>query len=206
VTTHHNWFFRDDADRKAASDSRAIGESVPGLGAASDSEALGGSGSASGLPVGGPSVGGSLVIFDLDGVISDASRRQHFLSGERKDFRGFFMAAVDDPPLAAGQALAASVADDHTVAILTARPFYVVDNTRSWLAANDVRHDLLILRPQRGEGVHSASADFKRRELRRLWDAGYEVTVALDDDERIIDMYRSEGVFALYIHSGYYEH
>ncbi len=200
MTTHHNWFFRDDADRKAASDSRAIG----GSGSASGLP-VGGS-SASGLPVGGSSAGGPLVIFDLDGVISDASRRQHFLSGERKDFRGFFLAAVDDPPLAAGQALAASVSADHTVAILTARPFYVVDNTRSWLAANDVRHDLLILRPQRGEGVHSASADFKRRELHRLWAAGYEVTVALDDDERIIDMYRSEGVFALYIHSGYYEH
>ena len=154
-----------------------------------------------GAPASGP-----LVILDLDGVISDASHRQHFLRGARKDFDGFFIAAGLDPPYAAGLALAASIADDHAVAILTARPNSVVDITRGWLADHDVRHDLLILRPERGRGLWGPSADFKRHELSRLRAAGYEVAVAIDDDERIIDMYRSEGVFALYVHSGYYEH
>ena len=149
--------------------------------------------------------GGLLVILDLDGVISDASHRQHFLRGARKDFDGFFIAAGLDPPYETGLALAASIADDHAVAILTARPNYVADITRGWLAAHDVRHDLLILRPERGQGKWGPSADFKRHELSRLRAAGYEVAVAIDDDERIIDMYRSEDVFALYVHSGYYE-
>ena len=153
-----------------------------------------------GAPASGP-----LVILDLDGVISDASHRQHFLRGARKDFDGFFVAAGLDPPYETGVALAASIADDHAVAILTARPNYVVDITRGWLADHDVRHDLLILRPERGRGLRGPSADFKRHELSRLRAAGYEVALAIDDDERIIDMYRSEGVFALYVHSGYYE-
>ena len=159
-----------------------------------------------GAPADGALAGGPLVILDLDGVISDATHRQHFLRGAFKDFRGFFTAAPDDPPLETGLALAASVDDDHTVAILTARPHYMSDDTRSWLAANDVRHDLLILRPEHGRGSRGPSADFKRHELNRLRAAGYEVTAAIDDDERIIEMYRSEGVFALYTHSGYYEH
>ena len=153
-----------------------------------------------GAPAGGP-----LVILDLDGVISDATHRQHYLRGAFKDFRGFFTAAPDDPPYESGLALAASIADDHTVVILTARPHYMADDTRSWLAANDVRHDLLILRPEHGRGSRGPSADFKRNELNRLRAAGYEITAAIDDDERIIEMYRSEGVFALYTHSGYYE-
>ena len=153
-----------------------------------------------GAPAAGP-----LVIFDLDGVISDASHRQHFLRGARKDYRGFFTAASLDPPYRTGLALAASVADDHAVAILTARPNYVVVITRSWLAANEVRHDLLILRPRRGRGSHGPSADYKRHELYRLRAAGYEVAFAIDDDERIIEMYRAEDVLALYVHSGYYE-
>ena len=45
-----------------------------------------------GAPAGGP-----LVIFDLDGVISDASHRQHFLRGARMDYRGFFIAAGPRP-------------------------------------------------------------------------------------------------------------
>ena len=149
--------------------------------------------------------GGPLVILDLDGVISDATHRQHYLRGAFRDFRGFFTAAPADPPYATGLALASSIADDHTVAILTARPHYMADDTRSWLAANDVRHDLLILRPEHGRGSSGPSADFKRHELNRLRAAGYEVAAAIDDDERIIEMYRSEGVFALYVHSGYYE-
>ena len=153
-----------------------------------------------GAPVGGP-----LVILDLDGIISDASHRQHFLRGDRRDYEGFFRSAALDPPYQSGLALAASIAQDHAVAILTARPNYVVDMTRTWLTANDVRHDLLILRPRHGRGSHGPSADFKRHELGRLRAAGYEVAVAVDDDERIVEMYRSEGVFALYVHSGYYE-
>ena len=153
-----------------------------------------------GAPAGGP-----LVILDLDGVISDASHRQHFLRGARKDFDGFFAAAGLDPPYETGLALAASIAEDHAVAILTARPYYVVDMTRSWLAAHEVRLDLLILRPQSGRGSHGTSADFKRHELSRLRAAGYQVALAIDDDERNINMYRSEDVLALYVHSGYYE-
>ena len=153
-----------------------------------------------GAPAGGP-----LVILDLDGVISNASHRQHFLRGARKDFDGFFIAAGLDPPYETGLALAASIADDHAVAVLTARPNYVFDMTRSWLVAHDVRHDLLILRPESGRGSHGFSADFKRHELSRLRAAGYQVALSVDDDERNIDMYRSEDVFALYVHSGYYE-
>ena len=157
-------------------------------------------GADSGAPAGGP-----LVILDLDGIISNATHRQHYLRGAFKDFRGFFTAAPDDPPYESGLALAASIADDHTVAILTARPHYMAADTRRWLAANDVRHDLLILRPAHGRGSRGPSADFKRNELNRLRAAGYEITAAVDDDERIIEMYRAEGVFALYVHSGYYE-
>ena len=149
--------------------------------------------------------GGPLVILDLDGVISNATHRQHFLRGERKNWRGFFTSAGLDPPYEAGLALAASIDDDHTVAILTARPHYVVDTTRAWLAANEVRHDLLILRPRHGRGSGGPSADFKRHEIHRLRAAGFEITLAIDDDERIIEMYRSEDIFALYTHSGYYE-
>ena len=149
--------------------------------------------------------GGPLVILDLDGVISNASHRQHFLRGARRDWRGFFTSAAHDPPYETGVALAASIDDDHTVAILTARPHYVADMTRAWLAANEVRHDLLILRPETGRGRSGPSADFKRHELSRLRAAGYEIVMAIEDDERNIEMYRSEGIFALYVHSGYYE-
>ncbi|MEZ5270227.1 MAG: hypothetical protein R2714_12050 [Microthrixaceae bacterium] len=36
------------------------------------------------------------VVFDMDGVLSDASRRQHFLESPRRDWEGFFQACGDD--------------------------------------------------------------------------------------------------------------
>ena len=164
---------------------------------------------------------GPTMIFDLDGVISDAGHRQHYLSRARartgrtgansispRDWRDFFTAAAHDPPLPDGLALvtaAVSASARRTgaaVVICTARPHYTTDITRRWLADHGVRPDLLILRAPEDD---SSSEAFKRRELSRLREAGYSVELAIDDDERIITMYRAEGVFALYRHSGYYD-
>ena len=92
------------------------------------------------------------------------------------------------------------------MAILTARPHYMADDTRA-LAGRQRRPPRPADPAPRARPGFSRgpSADFKRNELNRLRAAGFEITAAVDDDERIIEMYRSEGVFALYVHSGYYE-
>ena len=72
-----------------------------------------------GRPIGGPTV-----VLDLDGVISDATHRQHYLAAEAskdKDWTGFFHACVDDSVIAHGRALAASVSPAVCLVILTAR-------------------------------------------------------------------------------------
>ena len=145
---------------------------------------------------------GSAVVFDLDGVISDATHRQSYLRQRPQDWRGFFAAGVDDPVIESGRALARSVEAGHVVVILTARPSYIAASTADWLDRNDVRHDLLVTRP---DGDRRSSPEYKRDELIDLGSAGYDVQVAIDDDPEIVAMYRRQGVFALYVHSGYYE-
>ena len=134
--------------------------------------------------------------------MSDATHRQHFLRGGRWDWKGFFEAAIDDPPIEAGVAMAQNLAPGTAMVILTARPSYMTDGTKSWLADKQVDPALLILRPPDDS---RSSVDFKRDELSRLRAAGYEVLFAIDDDEVNTSMYREEGLFALYVHSGYYE-
>jgi hypothetical protein len=151
----------------------------------------------------GASRSGPAVVLDLDGVISDATHRQTYLRRDPKDWRGFFTAAVDDPVIDSGRALAGSVATDHTVVILTARPAYVADDTERWLVHHAVRHDLLITRPT---SDRRSSPDYKRDEIVELTRAGYDVKLAIDDDIEIVRMYREQGVFAMYVHSGYYDH
>ena len=40
---------------------------------------------------------GEAVVFDVDGVLSDAAVRQHYLERGRRDWEAFFDACGDDP-------------------------------------------------------------------------------------------------------------
>ena len=44
-----------------------------------------------------PHDGGAAVVFDIDGVLSDAAGRQHYLERGRRDWNAFFDACGDDP-------------------------------------------------------------------------------------------------------------
>jgi hypothetical protein len=147
---------------------------------------------------------GRCVLVDIDGVLSDASTRQHFLNNPegRRDWRGFFGAVGDDVPLTAVPALLALLDPSLTVVLLSARPAWVFQLTIDWLHRHEMRWDLLILRGDDDDFVHAA--DFKRGVLSELRETGWDVALAIDDDERIIEMYAAEQQPALYIHSGYY--
>jgi hypothetical protein len=146
---------------------------------------------------------GRCVLVDIDGVLSDASGRQHYLKNPQgvRDWEGFFGAVGDDLPLPAVPALLGILDPSLTVVLLSARPAWVFEVTVQWLHRHQMRWDLLILRGD-DDVVHAA--DFKRGVLHELRADGWDVVLAIDDDERIIDMYRGEEQPALYIHSGYY--
>ena len=146
---------------------------------------------------------GPVVIFDLDGVLSDAAGRQHYLAGPgRKDWDGFFAASGDDPIIEETARLLELLDDELGVVLLTARPDTVRDATLAWLARYGLRWDLLIMRAAKD---WRPSPEVKREALRQLRDAGYDVRLAFEDDRRNVDVFRAEGVPCLYVHSGYYE-
>ena len=49
----------------------------------------------------GPLAPGPIVVCDIDGVLSDASARQHFLQRRPKDWDAFFAGCGADPPIVA---------------------------------------------------------------------------------------------------------
>jgi hypothetical protein len=146
---------------------------------------------------------GRCVLVDIDGVLSDASTRQHYLNNPegRRDWRGFFGAVGHDQPLQAVPTLLALLDPSLTVVLLSARPAWVFGITVEWLERHGMPWELLILRS--GDDMTDASV-FKRGVLGELRSMGWDVALAIDDDERIIDMYRDEQQPALYVHSGYY--
>jgi phosphoglycolate phosphatase-like HAD superfamily hydrolase len=147
-------------------------------------------------------VSGAAVVFDLDGVLSDAASRQHFLEGRWRDWDAFFEACGDDALIEEVARLLSLLDDKLAVVLLTARPLRVRPQTLAWLHRYRLRWDLLVMRDY---GDYGAAQDFKRRSVHELRDHGFELRLAFEDDRRNVAMFHSEGVPCVYIHSGYYD-
>ena len=147
-------------------------------------------------------VSGPAIVFDMDGVLSDAAGRQHYLDRPFRDWEGFFAACGDDELIDEVARLLEVLDHDLRIVLLTARPMRVQAQTLGWLARYELRWDLLVMRDY---GDYEASRDFKRRSTHELRGAGFDLRLAFEDDRRNVTMFHSEGVPCVYIHSGYYD-
>ncbi len=150
----------------------------------------------------GPGSVGPAVVFDIDGVLSDATSRQHFIEQGRRDWTAFFEACGDDPVIEEVARLLELLDRSLAVVLLTGRPLRVRPQTLAWLERYAVRWDLLVMR-DRGDSAHVS--DFKRRSVEELRAHGLDLRLALEDDPLNHAMFVEEGVPCVYIHSGYYE-
>ena len=145
---------------------------------------------------------GPAVVFDMDGVLSDAAGRQHLLERPRRDWDAFFEAVGEDELIDEVARLLEVLDDDLVVVLLTARPIRVQRQTLEWLDRHGLRWDLLVMRDW---GDYGASRDYKRDAVHDLRAHGFDLRLAFEDDRRNVDMFHAEGVPCIYIHSGYYE-
>jgi hypothetical protein len=145
---------------------------------------------------------GRTVIFDLDGVLSDAASRQHYLEGPWRDWDAFFESCGDDPLIEEVATLLGLLDPELCIVLLTARPAWVRPQTLAWLHRYGLRWDLLVMRDQ---GDYGAAREFKRRSVRELRSVGFDPVLSFEDDRRNVEMFHEEGVPTVYIHSGYYD-
>ncbi|MBM3671581.1 MAG: hypothetical protein FJW86_05290 [Actinobacteria bacterium] len=145
---------------------------------------------------------GRIAVIDIDGVLSDATSRQHYLEAPRRDWRAFFEACGEDPVIEEVKVLLDLLDGDLHVVLLTARPERVHHLTEAWLEHYKIRWDLLLMRPW---GDYDQSRDFKRTSVWELRQYGFELKLAIEDDRRNVEMFRAEKVPCIYFHSGYYD-
>jgi hypothetical protein len=141
-------------------------------------------------------------VFDMDGVLSDASLRQHYIDYPFPDWDAFFHACGDDALISEVARLLDVIDHDHRIVLLTARPLRVQPQTLAWLERYELRWDVLIMRDR---ADHMAARVFKRRTVEELRSLGFDLRLAFEDDPRNVHMFHLEGVPCIYIHSGYYE-
>jgi phosphoglycolate phosphatase-like HAD superfamily hydrolase len=142
------------------------------------------------------------VVFDIDGVLSDAATRQHYLEAGRRNWDAFFEACGDDPLIEEVACLLSLLDRNLQIVLLTGRPLKVQPQTVSWLKRYDLRWDLLIMRDF---GDYTKALVFKRGAVADLRRYGFDLRLAFEDDRRNLEMFRAEDVPCVYIHSGYYD-
>ena len=144
---------------------------------------------------------GRAVVFDIDGVLSDAASRQHFIDSGRRNWDAFFEACGDDPLIEEVAQLLHLLDRDLQVVLLTGRPMRVQPQTAAWLERYGLRWDLLdhagLRRLRPGPRVQAETVEELRAE-------GFELLLAFEDDPRNVEMFRDEGIPCVYIHSGYH--
>lgn len=150
----------------------------------------------------GPVAPGPAAVIDIDGVLSDAVSRQHYLEAPRRDWRSFFDACGDDPVIEEVEVLVRLLDPDLRIVLLTARPQRIHHLTEAWLHRYRLRWDLLVMRPF---GDYEVSREFKQASVWELREYGFELKLAIEDDRRNVAMFRSEHIPCLYKHSGYYD-
>lgn len=145
---------------------------------------------------------GPCVVFDMDGVLSDAAGRQHYIEYPFPDWEAFFEACGEDALIDEVVRLLDLLDDDLSIVLLTARPIRVQPQTLAWLEHYGLRWDLLIMRDF---GDYMASRVFKHRSTDELLHYGFDCRLAFEDDPRNVAMFHHIGIPCIYIHSGYYD-
>ena len=130
-----------------------------------------------------------LAVFDIDGVLADVRHRLRHVERRPKDWNAFFAAAVDDPPLEQGVALARASAEDCDVVYVTGRPERCRDDTLAWFDRHGLPAGELSMRRERD---HRPARLAKPGLLRRLA-RGRPVAIVVDDDPQVCDAYEQAG-------------
>jgi hypothetical protein len=150
----------------------------------------------------GPVDPGPTVIFDIDGVLSDAAGRQHFIERGRRDWSAFFEACGDDRVIEEVARLLELLNPELSIVLLTGRPLRVQPQTLAWLHRYGLRWDLLVMRDR---GDYSQVTSFKHGVVLDLRSYGFELRLAFEDDPSNHAMFVAVGIPCVYLHSGYYD-
>jgi FMN phosphatase YigB (HAD superfamily) len=155
------------------------------------------------------------IIFDLDGTLALIDHRRHFVEGDatlsvdeaekwRPDWDAFFEACDKDTPNAQVVALYKLlylIPDiDSRVMIFSGRSESVREKTHDWFSRHRIPlPDRFLMRE---EGDFTPDEQLKEQWLRKLQAEGYFVQMVFDDRQKVVDMWRRNGITCLQVAPG----
>jgi hypothetical protein len=156
-----------------------------------------------------------MIVFDLDGTLADCSHRQHLVQGKSRtripDWNRFFAECVHDKPIQPlvtlfGYLYRAQATDleiwsgrseavhRETVDWLDTHVFAPLDMSGAWLMPGSRAFVRLRMRPEKDTCPDNI---LKLRFLLAARDAGQRIELVIDDRQKVVDMWRENGVTCL---------
>jgi FMN phosphatase YigB (HAD superfamily) len=135
-----------------------------------------------------------IYIFDIDGTLADLSHRLHFITGEKKDWTGFFADCESDAPIPEVIQVARSLGhyNKHKIVMITGRSDEIRDKTIIWLLDHNVPCDGLYMRKK---GDHREDCVVKAELLDELVASGCPpIAGVFEDRQQVVGMYRARGL------------
>ena len=143
------------------------------------------------------------IIFDLDGTLADIEDRRQLCTKEngKMDWNKFFdpeNIKLDKPNMPVIMMAQALTAFGYKIAIFSGRSARTEDATKDWLHKQDVKFDILKMRPER---------NFRPDEQLKLeWlndmDWKDDVEMVFDDRQKVVDMWREIGLTCMQVAPG----
>ena len=130
-----------------------------------------------------------IAIIDIDGVLADATHRQHLVARPPKDWNAFFAAVGGDSVIERGRQRLFDLAQLHEVVLLSGRPESSRTDTVSWLEGHGIVVGRLVLRP---DGDHRPAASLKADLVRHI-SSPTDTAVVVDDDVSVVERLRGMG-------------
>lgn len=121
-------------------------------------------------------------VFDIDGVLADASHREHHVASKPKNWNAFFDEVGNDAVIEAGRQRLIEEAATNEVVLLSGRPERCRKDTLAWLERNGFGSPTLVLRPNRD--FRRASV-FKDQAIISIGSPD-QIAVIVDDDISVV--------------------
>lgn len=133
-----------------------------------------------------------VIICDLDSTICEIGHRLHHITGEKKDYDAFYAAIPKDSPrLEIIDLMTSFASKGYPIVFLSGRPEKTAEDTVAWFKKH-------VTFPHRGfifrkDGDFRPAVEVKRELYKKLFKPD-EVFMAIDDDKKILEMWREEGI------------
>jgi len=148
-------------------------------------------------------VNGLHVIFDLDGTLANIDHRRHLVTNGNSNWDKFHQECIHDTVVnPVKQIFDLLQKHGYQMWIFSGRSRAVEPETMGWLYKYDIYYHHLIMR---NEGDYMSDVDLKRKWLNIYFpteDDRSNILCVFDDRQKVVDMWREEGLVCLQVAKG----